>query len=247
MHIYIADNMGVLIGPVELPVIPGIGVQVPSNAIQLSAKLPETVAGKVWALVGGQPQQLADHRGQVYSTNTGKPLQHAGLGELPEGLTLEPRPSPDHLWNGSSWAFDADLQAINRKALQATLCQQVDTAADTARAAVAGDPLRAVEYDRARLAAEAFAAAGYQGAVPPMVAAWVTATRNAQQAADGILAEAAAYTAALEQLRTARLQAKEMIRSLMAAEQIEQAEDVAAETIATIEAAVAGIGNNTQA
>ena len=104
-----------------------------------------------------------------------------------------------------------------------------------------------MEYDRARLAAEAFAAAGYQGAVPPMVAAWVTATRNAQQAADSILAEAAAYTSALEQLRTARLQAKEMIRSLMAAEQIEQAEDVAAETIATIEAAVAGIGNNTQA
>lgn len=132
-------------------------------------------------------------------------------------------------------------------ALTERLCLAIDQAADNARRAVAVDPLRAVEYDRARLAAEAFAAAGYQGAVPPMVAAWVTATRNAQQAADSILAEAAAYTAALEQLRTARLQAKEMIRSLMAAEQIEQAEDVAAETIAAIAAAVAGIGNNAQA
>lgn len=247
MHIYLADNMGVLIGPVELPVIPGIGVQVPSNAIQLPAELPESAAGKVWALVGGQPQQLADHRGQVYSTNTGEPLQHADLGELPAGLTFEPRPSPDHSWNGNAWAFDADLQAINRKALQAALCQQVDTAADTARAAVAGDPLRAVEYDRAASEAQAYAAAGYLDDVPPMVAAWAISGRTPQQAAESILREAAQYTAALVHLRTIRLQAKELIRAAMAAGNIEQAQDIAAETITAIEAAVAGIGNNASA
>lgn len=125
-----------------------------------------------------------------------------------------------------------------------SLCASIDSAADIARLTVAGDPLRAVEYDRARIAAEAFAAAGYQGVVPPMVAAWVTPERNAQQAADSILTEAAQYTAALELLRTTRLQAKEQIRALMAAEQVEQAEQLAAQTIAAIEAAVAGIGNN---
>lgn len=244
MHTYIADNAGVLTGPVELPVIPGIGIQVPSNAIQLSARLAEPAAGKVWALVGGQPQQLADHRGQVYSTNTGEPLKHTALGVLPAGLTLEPRPSPDHSWNGSAWDFDADLQAINLKVLQATLCQQVDTAADTARAAVAGDPLRAVEYDRAASEAQAFAAAGYQGTVPPMVAAWAINGRTAQQAADDILREAAQYNGALVQLRATRLQAKELIRQAMANGNVEQAQDIAAETIAAIEAAVAGIGNN---
>lgn len=124
------------------------------------------------------------------------------------------------------------------------LCAKIDTAADTARRAVAGDPLRAVEYDRARLQAEAFAAAGYQGEVPPMVAAWAISGRTPQQAADSILAEAAQYNGALVQLRTVRLQAKELIRAAMAEGNVELAEDIAAETIASIEAAVAGIGNN---
>lgn len=125
-----------------------------------------------------------------------------------------------------------------------SLCASIDNAADAARRAVAGDPLRAVEYDRARLAAEQFAAAGYEGEVPTMVAAWAINGRTPQQAADSILAEAAAYTNALELLRTTRLAAKEQIRVLMAANQAEQAQQLTDQTIAAIEAAVAGIGNN---
>lgn len=124
------------------------------------------------------------------------------------------------------------------------LCLTVDSAADRARHTVAGDPLRAVEYDRARAAAEQYATAGYTGEVPVMVAAWVTPERTAQQAANEILAEAAAYTAALELLRTTRLQAKEQIRTLMAANNLEAAQQLAAQTVAAIEQAVAGIGNN---
>lgn len=189
-------------------------------------------------------EMVADHRGTVYSTTTGAAHQHSELGELPEGLTTEPRPSEDHSWSGTAWAFDADLQASNRIALTAQLCQAVDTAADRARAAVAGDPLRAVEYDRARIEAEQFAAAQYQGEVPPMVGAWAINGRTPQQAAESILQEAAQYTAALVQLRTVRLQAKEQIRALMTADEVEQAQQLAAQTIAAIEAAVAGIGNN---
>jgi hypothetical protein len=124
------------------------------------------------------------------------------------------------------------------------LCARIDTAADAARRAVAGDPLRAVEYDRARQAAEQFAAADYQGEVPAMVAAWAINGRTPQQAAESILAEAAAYTNALELLRTTRLAAKEQVRTLMAAGEVEQAQQLTDQTIATIEAAVAGIGNN---
>lgn len=124
------------------------------------------------------------------------------------------------------------------------LCQRIDTAADSARRAVAGDPLRAVEYDRAAAQAQAFKDADYQGTVPPMVAAWAISGRTPQQAADSILAEAAQYNGALVQLRTVRLQAKELIRAAINAGNIEQAQDIAAETIASIEAAVAGIGNN---
>lgn len=126
----------------------------------------------------------------------------------------------------------------------AELCAAIDVAADAARRAVAGDPLRAVEYDRARIEAETFAAANYQGEVPPMVAAWAINGRTPQQATESILQEAAQYTGALVQLRTVRLNAKELIRNAMAAGQVEQAKDIADETIASIEAAVAGIGNN---
>jgi len=119
----------------------------------------------------------------------------------------------------------------------------IDSAADTARARVAGDPLRAVEYDRARIAAEQFAAAGYEGDVPPMVAAWAINGRTAQEAADDILHEAAQYTAALIALRETRLAAKEQVRILMAAGDIEQAQQVVEQTVAAIGAAVAGVGN----
>lgn len=125
------------------------------------------------------------------------------------------------------------------------LCQLVDAAADTARNQVVGDPLRGEEYKLAAAEAATFAAAGYPAAeVPRTVAAWVSATRTPQQAADHILVEAAQYNEALYLLRETRLQAKELVRQAMAAGQVEQAQDIAAETIASIEAAVAGIGNN---
>lgn len=125
-----------------------------------------------------------------------------------------------------------------------SLCAGIDAAADTARMAVACDPLRAMEYERSAAEALAYKDAGYQGTVPPMVAAWAINGRTAQKAADDILREAAQYSAALVQLRTVRLNAKELIRTAMGAGQIEQAQGIAAETIAAIEAAVAGIGNN---
>lgn len=125
------------------------------------------------------------------------------------------------------------------------LCRQIDAAADAARRAVAGDPLRAVEYDRAASEAQAFKDAGYPAeAVPRTVAAWAINGRSAQQAADSILVEAAQYTEALYQIRETRLQAKELVRQAMAGGQVEQAQDITTETITSIEAAVAGIGNN---
>ncbi|WP_313401747.1 hypothetical protein [Stenotrophomonas sp.] len=244
MYIYITDAAGVIIGPVELPVIPGIGIQVPSNAIQLGNKLAQPEAGKAWALVDGHPNQLADHRGTVYRTDTGEPVQHTALGDLPAHLTTAPRPSEDHSWSGSTWSLDAELAKANHQALSARLCQSIDTAADAARARVAGDPLRAVEYDRARIEAHAFADAGYPAdAVPRTVAAWAINGRTARQAADSILAEAAAYTEALYAIRETRLAAKEQIRTLMDAGEVEQAQQLAEQTIAAIEAAVAGVGN----
>lgn len=242
--IYVISSIGELSGPVELPPIPGMGIQLPSNAISLPEQLPPPAAGHAWSVVGDAVQQVPDNRGTVYSTDTGAEQQYTELGELPDGLTTEPRPSADHVWAGGEWVVDEALRAANRQAMLLSLCNSIDTTADRARLQVAGDPLRAVEYDRARLQAEQFAAADYQGDVPPMVAAWAINGRTAQEAADDILREAAQYTAALELLRTTRLAAKEQIRQLMADGKIEQAQLLADQTVATIESAVAGIGNN---
>ncbi len=147
---------------------------------------------------------------------------------------------------GPGWVWDGLTFSAPPLLLPTTdeLCTRIDTAADTARARVAGDPLRAVEYDRARIAAEQFAAVDYQGEVPPMVAAWAINGRTAQEAADDILQEAAQYTAALIALRETRLAAKEQVRALMDAGEVEQAQQVVEHTVAAIEAAVAGVGNN---
>lgn len=127
----------------------------------------------------------------------------------------------------------------------AGLCAEIDTAADTARRAVAGDPLRTEEYKLAVGEAQAFKDAAYPAdAVPRTVSAWAINGRTAQQAADSILAEAAQYTEALYLIRETRLQAKELVRAAIDQGNAEQAQDIAAETIASIQAAIAGIGNN---
>lgn len=160
-------------------------------------------------------------------------------------LTDQPRPSAAHVWVSDAWVEDPVRKAALLAELKDGLCRDVDAAADAARAAVAGDPLRAVEYEKSAAEAQVFKDAGYPAeAVPRTVSAWAIEGRTAQQAADSILAEAAAYNEALYQIREARLQAKAMVRAAMDAGQIEQAQDIAAETIAAIQAAVAGIGNN---
>ena len=186
-------------------------------------------------------------------TSFPEPLQPhhvAHLGYLPVEADPEPTLQPgEELLRGTlrleggrilrSWTVqNVPLPTVEQ------LCLAVDEAADAARQAVAGDPLRAVEYDRAAAEARAFAAAGYPaGAVPRTVSAWAIAGRTAQQAADEIIAEADAYTDAFYRLREARLAAKEQIRALGAAGDLLQAQAVAEHAIAAITAAVAGIGN----
>jgi hypothetical protein len=128
------------------------------------------------------------------------------------------------------------------------LCACIDRAADAARRSVAGDPLRAVEYERSAAEAQAFKDAGYPAeAVPRTVSAWAINGRTVRQAADSILTEAATYSEALYLIRETRLQAKEQIRVAMGSGNTEQAQSVAAASIAAIAAAVSGVGNNTEA
>jgi hypothetical protein len=205
---------------------------------------PPMVPGEAAVWTGRGWSLRPDRRGQVYRTATGEAVMHDQLGELPEGLTTEPRPTQDYRWDSTGWVLDVNLKAANRLVLTTGLCQQIDSAADTARRAVAGDPLRAVEYERSAAEAQAFKSAGYPAnSVPRTVSAWAIGGRTALQAADSILLEAAQFNEALYQIREARLGAKEMVRQAMANGDVDQAQDIAAETIAAIESAISGIGN----
>lgn len=107
------------------------------------------------------------------------------------------------------------------------LCAAIDKEADAAREMVAGNPLRAVEYQTAALEAHAFKDAGYpQNAVPRGVAAWAIGGRTIQQAADNIVAEANAYTEVLYRLREIRLLAKERIRRCIVEGEISTAQQL---------------------
>ncbi|WP_440029821.1 hypothetical protein [Chromobacterium amazonense] len=135
------------------------------------------------------------------------------------------------------FAFDA----LPLSAAKMAACQQIDAAADDARRAVLGDPLRAVEYQRAEAEAAAFKAAGYKDAMPPCVQSWADAAGlEPQVAADSILGEAAEWSQALHQLRAIRLKAKQQV--------LKAADHTATEAIATramdeIRAGIAGVGN----
>lgn len=125
------------------------------------------------------------------------------------------------------------------------LCRQIDSAADAARRAVVGDPLRAIEYERAAEEAADFRAAGYPAAiVPRTVAAWAINGRTAREAADSILAEAASYTEALYLIREARLHAKQAVSTAIAAGDLGTAEQITSDSITEIARAASGVGNN---
>ncbi|MFB4403653.1 hypothetical protein, partial [Pseudomonas inefficax] len=87
--------------------------------------------------------------------------------------------------------------------------QQIEQAADQARSAVLGDPLRAIENQLAEDEAKAFKLAGYAGDVPLTVQALVDAQGvEPLEAAEAILLEAQTWHAAVCSIRAARLKGK---------------------------------------
>ncbi|RON66630.1 hypothetical protein BK669_00535 [Pseudomonas fluorescens] len=105
--IYLYDIAGALEGPAILAEIPGLGMQMPSNAVELPAELKDPADGCVWALMDGEVLQMPDHRGAVYRTDDGTQVQHTVLGPLPEGLADTPKPSPAHHWQDGKWVQSA--------------------------------------------------------------------------------------------------------------------------------------------
>lgn len=162
------------------------------------------------------------------------------LHQYEEGLR-PPSPSPAHTWEEGEWVI-ADEHAAQLLHLDGErLCDRLDGAADRARRALAGDPLRALEYQQAALEAQAFKDQGYpKKAVPSSVSAWVIKGRPARQAADQILAKAAEFDSNLLVLRQIRLKAKAHIRAHMAKGKSDLAKAAFDEAFANIEALRSG-------
>lgn len=106
MTIYHHDPAGALIGPVELPPVPGAGLLLPAGFVQLNDPLQAPAEGMAWILKDGVPVAVEDHRGQVYDTLTGGVVEWSELGPLPEQYTPQPRPGAHYVWQESGWVLD---------------------------------------------------------------------------------------------------------------------------------------------
>lgn len=154
------------------------------------------------------------------------------LHQFEEGLRPA-QPSAAHAWDGEKWELSPVKVAELEQQEIENLCARIDSAADSARATLAGDPFKAMEYAQAAADAQAYQDAGYpKKEVPLSVAAWVTKGRTAKQAAEQILGKADQLTDHLLTLRTLRLKAKTQIRAHAAKGQMDLARGVGDATLA---------------
>lgn len=106
-----------LIGPLQLQIVPGHGVVVPTGAVELP-ELPAPRPGHVWACRDGRAVELLDQRGTYYRTDTGERVEHKELGDLPDGLAHEPRPSPHHDYIDGAWVLNESRQQAAEQAAE---------------------------------------------------------------------------------------------------------------------------------
>lgn len=118
MAIYLIDDVGVLTGPVQCPVVPGLGIQPLGNSVVLDRVLPKPRQGHVWTWQDDGPKQQRDNRGTVYHTGTGAQQQWTLPGELPAIYTMLAWPGAHHIWREGQWQLDEQAK-IASEALQA--------------------------------------------------------------------------------------------------------------------------------
>ncbi|WP_047299946.1 hypothetical protein [Pseudomonas fluorescens] len=162
------------------------------------------------------------------------------LHQFEDGLRPA-QPSSAHDWDGEKWALNLSRVVELEQRETERLCTKVDAAADNARTALAGDPLKAMEYAQAAADAQAYQDAGYpKKEVPLSIAAWVVKGRTAKQAAEQILGKAEQLTDHLLALRTLRLKAKTQIRAHATKGNIDLARSAADEALLAISQLVSG-------
>lgn len=177
---------------------------------------------------------IPDYRGQTaYRTDTGEEDTVIHAGELPPELTLTPRPSEYHVWDGKAWVLSESAAAQALADAQAQGAAQINDAVEAVL-----QPLTRfeVEYKRREAQARAYRDAGYKGDVPYQVAAFAKPTgKTPKEAADIIIAQADMLYSLLDKLGELRMRKFEL-GSLKTAAEVETR---TAEIVAQIESAAA--------
>ena len=152
---------------------------------------------------------IPDYRGQTaYRTDTGEADTVIHAGELPPELTLIPRPSEYHVWDGKAWVLSESAAAQALADAQAQGAAQINDAVEAVL-----QPLTRfeVEYKRREAQARAYRDAGYKGDVPCQVAAFAKPTgKTPKEAADIILAQSEMLYATLDRLGEMRMRKFEL-------------------------------------
>ena len=116
-YYYVNEMTKQITGPFEPMVIPGIGVQLPGNAIELPELLADLQPGYAWVWRDAQAVQLIDLRNRlVYRKDNGNPFYWTEFGPRPDYLTIKPRPNSYYVWKDDDWVLDVDAERAGQAA-----------------------------------------------------------------------------------------------------------------------------------
>lgn len=182
---------------------------IPAGCIDTEPPAAKAGQAAKWDADAKKWQYIPDHRGQTaYRTDNGQPETVQSAGELPPELTLTPRPSEYHVWDGKAWVLSESAAAQALADAQAQGAAQINDAVEAVL-----QPLTRfeVEYKRREAQARAYRDAGYKGDVPCQVAAFAKPTgKTPKEAADIILAQSEMLYATLDRLGEMRMRKFEL-------------------------------------
>lgn len=207
---------------------------IPAGCIDTEPPAAKAGQAAKWDAAAKKWQYIPDHRGQTaYRTDNGQPETVQTAGELSSELTLTPRPSEYHVWDGKAWVLSESAAAQALADAQAQGAAQINDAVEAVL-----QPLTRfeVEYKRREAQARAYRDAGYKGDVPCQVAAFAKPTgKTPKEAADIILAQSEMLYSLLDKLGELRMRKFELGNLKTAAE----VKTRTAEIVAQIESAAA--------
>lgn len=188
----------------------------PNNGVYIDSELPALGAHQAYALTGEKKEGsqyylssvnlkiIPDHRADnCFDTTTGLPVFVQEIGELPEGVTNEPRPDAYHLYTKGKWVKNKAQQAKELADAKILGGKKIDTIMAELYEKYS---VFTEEYKLREQQALDFKANNYQGEVPAQVAAYATPARVTPKAAtDLILSQAAKLREALAQAGVVRM------------------------------------------